>query len=329
MASGKQEDVSSTRQGNVTVHCLDTWSRLFAQQKSDQKTSMYLDVSHTHAVGDPQASACAKCAELFTVVPEVETSNQKRKSLMCFDPVILGDCLIIKGVLDAFFFHPCSRRHCFSKWRKIPICATLFRNLVSGRNAGGRANRFDAEVEIGESYTLAAPKLLAVAYSLPPGFLAPEGVWPQPLVMQRKRRRPSSQHSRPGNSAPITRSTSPTSRAWAMRECNARAHAPGNDKDSIAQSSVGTHSKRAGFVYMGRKPLPTRKPQTATTIRDFSFVMAGFESSKLAGVATSRSQLSWWPLVGRRSGTCEDAVDVRGKWFSTVPLNRRQPVEEA
>ena len=45
---------------------------------------MYLDVSHTHAVGDPQASACAKCAELFTVVPEVETSNQKRKSLMCF-----------------------------------------------------------------------------------------------------------------------------------------------------------------------------------------------------------------------------------------------------
>ena len=43
--------------------------------------------------------------------------------------------------------------------------------------------------------------------------------------------------------------------------------------------------------------------------------MAGFESSKLSSVATSRSQRRAWPLSGIGGSTCEDEVDFRGFLF--------------
>ena len=94
-ALGKQQYVAFMWQGNVNVHCLDTWSRLFAQETSDQNPLMYLDVSHAR-VGDPQASASARFAELLTVNADMETSNQRHGSLICFGS---GLTLLLKGLL--------------------------------------------------------------------------------------------------------------------------------------------------------------------------------------------------------------------------------------
>ena len=83
-----------------------------------------------------------------------------------------------------------------------------------------------------------------------------------------------------------------------MRECNAQTNAAGNDEDTPSRKRqwVPTQNGLGSFSWVGNR-CPQEKPITATTIRDVSFVMAGFESSMLAGVATSRSQRRGWPLL--------------------------------
>ena len=75
--------------------------------------------------------------------------------------------------------------------------------------------------------------------------------------MQRKQRRPSSQHSRSCSAAPITRSASPS---W-VRELFAHVmheNALGNaEEDFNARTPVGTNSERAG--YYGSKSVAQKK----------------------------------------------------------------------
>ena len=99
------------------------------------------------------------------------------------------------------------------------------------------------------------------------GFSRLGGVWPQPLAMQRKQRRPSSQYSRLYSAAPITRSTS---RSWVLELFAHVMHenAPGNaEEDFSARTPVGTNSERAG--YYGSKSVAQKlKTIMVTTMRE-------------------------------------------------------------
>ena len=103
-----------------------------------------------------------------------------------------------------------------------------------------------------------APNLLAPAYPLPACFSRLGGVWPQPLAVQRKQRRPSSQCSRPCSAAPIARSTPPR---WVLELFAHVMH------ESMPLATLGKTSTRSrqwvptqnGPGVTGRKPLLRRK----------------------------------------------------------------------
>ena len=177
-------------------------------------------------------------------------------------PALLRICLCVRGQQIAAAAVTVS-----SGKANFPMCATLFRNPFSHRNAMGRANNFDAAVDAGDSSQCCSEVACSSPHVAGRVFSRLGGVWPRPLVMQQRQRRPSSQYSRPCSSAAITRSSSPI---WVLELSAHVMHEPMR-LATLERTSMRVRPTQNGpgsYFFWVENRCPEEKPSTAITMRE-------------------------------------------------------------